>query len=108
MRRIGFIVGQVLVVAGFWGITVQAATLTANEVMRRAILAGYYSGKDQVGDVRMTIFDGKEGKTTQTFRIVKFNDEAGGIHKIYISFDPPPSGNGNAVFGFPKSSPGRG
>lgn len=63
-----------LVMAGlFIGSTIQAAELTADEIVAKANQAAYYAGNNGKANVKMVISDGRK----REFNIIRLNSKNG-------------------------------
>jgi hypothetical protein len=70
-------------------VTAHAGDLTADQIIEKANLAAYYSGKDGKAKVKMTIVDKNGGKRVREFAILRLNDKKGGDQKFYVYFTAP-------------------
>lgn len=75
-----------LVMAGlFIGSTIQAAELTADEIVAKANQAAYYAGNNGKANVKMVISDGRK----REFNIIRLNSKNGLDQKFYVYFKAP-------------------
>ncbi len=67
------------------GYKLQAAELTADEIVAKANKAAYYAGKDGVATVKMKLSDGRQ----RDFTILRKNVKGGLDQKFYVYFKDP-------------------
>jgi len=89
MKRILLGVAFFLVLAGVKIDPVMAQEMSVDTIVQKANLAAYYSGKDGMSDVKMTITDAQGRQRIREFRILRLNVKAGGEQKFYVYFNKP-------------------
>ncbi len=80
------------------GSQVFAKELTANDVFKKALLAGYYSGRDETSDVKMTIFQPTGQVIGKEFKLSRLNDNEKGVFKTYLDVTKPQEDRLQLVF----------
>lgn len=68
---------------------VYAEDTTVEEIVEQANIASYYSGKDGMSDVKMTIIDSQDRERVREFTILRLDDEASQDQKFYVYFQKP-------------------
>ncbi len=68
---------------------IYAEQLSADDIIKKANIASYYSGKDGSADVKMIITDSQGRQRIREFRILRLNIQQGGEQKFYVYFKKP-------------------